>query len=514
MESVENQKNRFLFLSIWIICLLGLLFWRFYVFFTYSVRYLDMDQASMWCGTVCFARGEFHEPCFWGQNYGTMFESLLAVPLYVLGWPLNYALPFVTLMLSLIPIVFCGVKAFVRGHYVSAFWILLLFGWTGWQVDVLCTAPRALICGFPVAFMGIELMNTHDKKGITFLGAFMLSYGFVMTETVIIFIFIFTGWYVYARLAEKKEVNIIEIICGYAAGVAVYVIKKMFYIWHPEYNLHPAAKMDFSYSVFKKNIFEELPSMLDGGLVISNLVIIIAVIILITVYLVRRHKMIYALLLWFILLVNLPIMAMVRTLEAFSDSVLYGGLRQFLFLPYSILLLIFLYISEKKDDKGSNDKKVKAMLLIPVIIILLLLQKKFLFDRELEAHNGGIREQAEGIQVAVEDALSVVEALDRLAKETDADVLVSADDRSYSTYVYDALYHEGGRIAYTPLKDKRTWVYESLKETDNVRLLIYNEDTMECFLEDTGDKKVIDYLSDLGLERRPESAARLLQFVP
>ncbi len=254
--------------------------------------------------------------------------------------------------------------------------------------------------------------------------------------------------------------------------------------------------------------------MLDGGLVISNLVIIIAVIILITVYLVRMHKMIYALLLWLIILVNLPIMAMVRTLEMFRHSVLYGELRQFLFLPYSILLLISLYASERKDDKVSIDKNIRIIAMIPVLIILLLLQKRFLFDRELATYNGGIREQAEGIQVSVKDAVSVVDALERLAIETDADVLVSADDRSYSTYVYDALYHEGSRVAYTPLKDKRTWVYESLRELYNARLLVYNEDTMECFLEETGDKNVIEYLSEMGLERKMESSSRLLQFVP
>ena len=516
MFSTGNDKNKHsLLLPVWIICLLCLLIWRLYVFFTYSVRYLDMDQASMWCGTVLFAHGEFHEPCFFGQNYGTMLESLLAVPLYIMGWPLNYALPFVTLVLSVIPIIYCGIKAYRGRHYICAFLILLLFSWTGWQVDILCTLPRSLICGFPIAIMGTELINLHMKrKGTTFLGAFLLCYGFVMTETVIIFILIYTAYYVYIWLVEEKSVSIIEVICGYVAGAAVYVAKKMFYINHPDYNLHPAVKLDLSYSVFRKNLFEELPSMLDDGLVISNPFIIAAVILLITVYLVKKHKILFVLLLWLVITINLPILAMVRTLEAFSNSVLYGELRQFLFLPYSILLLISLYVSDKKDDKESMDKKTIGVALISVLFALVLIQKRFLFDRELEAYNGGIREQVEGIQVAVKDALLLVEALERLAIEIDADVLIAADDRSYSTYVYDALYHDGERIAYTPLKDKRTWIYESLKELNNVRVLVYNEDTMEFFTGDTGDKSVIEYLSDLGLERRMESSSRMLQFIP
>ena len=67
----------------------------------------DDDQALMWYGTVHFAHGHFPEPCFFGQNYGSMLESLLAVPLYYLKCPLNYALPLITLLLSLVPFAFC-----------------------------------------------------------------------------------------------------------------------------------------------------------------------------------------------------------------------------------------------------------------------------------------------------------------------------------------------------------------------------------------------------------------------
>ena len=74
---LPEKTCRIIFACMWI----ALIIWRIYMLAAYCFRYVDDDQAIMWYGTVHFAHGCFPEPCFFGQDYNTMLESLLAVPL-------------------------------------------------------------------------------------------------------------------------------------------------------------------------------------------------------------------------------------------------------------------------------------------------------------------------------------------------------------------------------------------------------------------------------------------------
>jgi len=47
----------------------------------FTFKYTDCDQAVMWLGAKEIMQGKFHEPCFYGQSYNPMIESLFAVPL-------------------------------------------------------------------------------------------------------------------------------------------------------------------------------------------------------------------------------------------------------------------------------------------------------------------------------------------------------------------------------------------------------------------------------------------------
>ena len=47
----------------------------------FGFRYVDDDQSIMWYGAVEMSQGRFHEPCFYGQNYNTMLEGFVAIPL-------------------------------------------------------------------------------------------------------------------------------------------------------------------------------------------------------------------------------------------------------------------------------------------------------------------------------------------------------------------------------------------------------------------------------------------------
>ena len=151
---LPEKTCRIIFVCMWI----ALIVWRIYMLVAYCYRYVDDDQAIMWYGTVHFAHGFFPEPCFFGQDYNTMLESLLAVPLYLCGWPLNYALPSVTTVLCIIAFAYCSIDCLKRGRTTAAFMVLFLFALTNWQWDLLTSIPRSFIPGFPFALIGAGLM--------------------------------------------------------------------------------------------------------------------------------------------------------------------------------------------------------------------------------------------------------------------------------------------------------------------------------------------------------------------
>lgn len=80
------------------------------------IHYFDADQALMWNATVAYAHFMFPEPFFWGQAYGFMTESIVAVPLYWLHVPLNIALPVATIVTGIISYLFVALLLLKNGH--------------------------------------------------------------------------------------------------------------------------------------------------------------------------------------------------------------------------------------------------------------------------------------------------------------------------------------------------------------------------------------------------------------
>ena len=142
----------------------GYFIWRLYVCIRYCFAYVDDDQAIMWYGTVYMAHGHFPEPCFYGQDYGSMLDSLLAVPLYWCGCPLNIALPFMTMIWGMSPFVMCAVHALNKRHIKCAWFVLLIAVSCSWQWDVLTSVPRSLTDGFPLAIATFLLLDNPDEK--------------------------------------------------------------------------------------------------------------------------------------------------------------------------------------------------------------------------------------------------------------------------------------------------------------------------------------------------------------
>src|SRR4051812_10497801 len=82
-----------------------------------GMDYTTEDQTIFWWVTQDYTRLRFHEPLFYGSPYSSHLESVLAAPLVLLGARFNFAIPFVTALLTAAPFALLAVIAWRRGLY-------------------------------------------------------------------------------------------------------------------------------------------------------------------------------------------------------------------------------------------------------------------------------------------------------------------------------------------------------------------------------------------------------------
>lgn len=164
-------------------CILTIVAYKVSWLIRYGINYADDDQCLMWYGTAMFAHGKIPEPCFLGQSYGAMLESILAVPLYWLGIPLNVALPLVTAILSTLPII---LMIIICKKELSVVLITCSFLMMSYAVDALLIVPRNLVGGICVTTLACLCMAETKNVWIRSMLATAACIGVVVTNSAAI----------------------------------------------------------------------------------------------------------------------------------------------------------------------------------------------------------------------------------------------------------------------------------------------------------------------------------------
>lgn len=100
----------------------------------------------------------FHEPRWYGQDYNTLLESLLAAPLVALELPYAVALPVASSVLCLAPFVLLSACALRAGWVVSAFAVLATPLLLPIRYGMLTSIPRGFVTGMVFAAIPACLM--------------------------------------------------------------------------------------------------------------------------------------------------------------------------------------------------------------------------------------------------------------------------------------------------------------------------------------------------------------------
>lgn len=233
-ERSEVSYLKGLFWGLW----LTILVTRVWILTLFSFKVADSDQSIMWYAAKEFAQGRFHEPRFYGQSYNTMIEALLSVPLIELGVPVYYALPIITLLLSLVPVFILSFIAF-RNMPALAVMVLAVFMTLPIEYSLITSMPRGFVTGIAFSSLAIPLLYKNASKISFFLTglipviAFSINPNAVILSIPIILIYGFQN-------QRKKE------LFGYAflgliAGIVIHASIQFYYVLNPMVSIHKST---------------------------------------------------------------------------------------------------------------------------------------------------------------------------------------------------------------------------------------------------------------------------------
>ena len=161
----------------WGVVLLGILD-RFHLL-AITIGYASDDLTVVWTAARDYAQGVFHEPFFYGQDYGVMLEALLAAPFVRLGADPIVAVPVVMAVLAMLPFWSFALFEYRRANLVAAIFIaaipvllpvehglqftnlngLAILAFYPWVAEMSPSAKRSALIGAVLAVAAFVNMN-------------------------------------------------------------------------------------------------------------------------------------------------------------------------------------------------------------------------------------------------------------------------------------------------------------------------------------------------------------------
>lgn len=177
----ESVLNGFFFLFLAYIIVV-----RIVVFKNLSLGAIDNDQVVMWSAAKHYSQGLFYDLKFYGQDYNTMLEALLAAPFITFGIPVYYAVPFSTQLLFLFPFLFSSGFLFIKKEKQMALIVLMILISMPVGYEIMTSIPRGFVTGiFFSSFFILSIFKPFDNKWLTF-NFFMALVGYLVNQNSIL----------------------------------------------------------------------------------------------------------------------------------------------------------------------------------------------------------------------------------------------------------------------------------------------------------------------------------------
>lgn len=241
--------NNFITISaVWLLVLL----YRYLTLQNFGFVYVDADQTVMWSGLLDYSSNTWHEPRFYGQNYNSMLEAFLAVPLYKLGVAPYIALPIITTLLCLSSYFLLVIESYRDKKYMQAFFIACLPLLLPIKYTLITSLPRGFLPGIFVASLAVFRSNpaTHPKGSFRFGFLSVLSFSLNPNSA-----FLLIPFFVERATVYRRNLKLLKpFIVGLLLGIAVHVLAQTYYVLHPETIVHHLIGTEFHFGLFKEHI--------------------------------------------------------------------------------------------------------------------------------------------------------------------------------------------------------------------------------------------------------------------
>lgn len=232
-EHISNYRNPFLWKLLFFTALAVVVFNRVLLFSQININYIDSDQPFMWAGAVDYSHGIFMEPRFYGQNYNTFFEGLVAVPLLWCGLPVYYALPASTHFISLFPFLFAAFFLYRKKKITNAILVLCVPLCLNSAYDIMSSLPRGFAGGlFFCSFYVVSMVHPQNVKWLAFNAAMAVVAFFVNPNSVLVS----APFFFFMLLHHYRSTRFYFITAGALLFFTLlYYLIEGFYLRHPSY---------------------------------------------------------------------------------------------------------------------------------------------------------------------------------------------------------------------------------------------------------------------------------------
>jgi hypothetical protein len=466
---------------------------RFHSLYIFGFRVIDDDQAVMWNAANEFSRGNFYVPRFFGQAYNTHFEALMAVPLYILGMPLNYCLPLITSLMTLIPFYIIAILAFKHKQYHTSLIILAWLLVSPIEFSMITSMPRGFVPGVFVSSIALILLlpsflsKKSPSQSVVFTSGFLGFLGFSLNPNAI-FLFIFIVFLnLYFFYSERNYRSLIAVCLGMVISYFIHLSTNIFYYNHPDYILHRLKPLRWRYDNFAKNInrlddifgyfaFESLPLFIC--------ICLFFIIILINYINAKKYFLLYV---WLILGLIVILSLGFNKVGDGANDIYIPLARMYLALPP--LFAINLLISFSQQDY----QKYRRLYYSVVIVICFITINVFIY-RQLgfqSMHSKHARTQSTQVKAMwVNNVYTECKYLDHLTDKYQTKLVIFSEFANSKILNYSCpIFFDHKFSTIFPQLERRWWRIEEEQNIERVSFLLYKFPTLRRLVK---HKQVLD----------------------
>ncbi len=344
-----------------LILLIIYVFYRIVVLVCFNFEYTDHDQLTMWYATASFAHLDFWQPRWFGGNKNAMIESFLAVPLYLVGIKLKYALPIATFLFSITPFFLLVYNSYKNNEFKKAVIILVYLSFMGFNYDLLSSAPRSFVSG--LALMSISLFLLFKRRYL-FLSGFLIPIAAMATATSGIFIFFFalyfTAKFVFSR-DEYKNIfsdfirsnvsDLMFFVIGLIIGIFVYYYSAVYFF---ESVCKECSASDLYFNIYLSNFITNIQafdeSFKNFSIISSGFITVLIFLFAMVISYIKKNYL--SLFIWLMTAgFSFCLYAFSKVNDYSENSFYLPQFRLFMYVPILIALAFYLTYHEQTKNK-------------------------------------------------------------------------------------------------------------------------------------------------------------------